>query len=626
MQHLGRYQIAGELGRGAMGVVYRALDPKIGREVAVKTIRLNDFTDPRERGYHRERLFREARSAGNLSHRGIVTVFDADEQDGIAFIAMEYVHGPTLDRLLSGPEPLAPARMFAILRGAAEGLDYAHRKGIIHRDIKPANIMIDEAGDSKITDFGIAKVTSLDQLTHTGLIVGTPNYMAPEQVQGKPVNGRADQYSLCVIAYEMLTGDKPFNAEQITTLIYKIVCEEPEPPNRVNPTLGPKINATLLKGLAKNPEERYATCVGFIDALEEACRSTVGWQSLRRGGAQNLPTLTSELAVSPHQSGKGSTTETAVPSPASELLLSSAIASREAVAPERLAETARGPQPPPPAKPANPAVLAPPRAIVADMARLPTPVPRASRATRKTSVLAYFLLAAVCFGGLAGGYLAYRGPTVRPEVEAPAPAVQAELKKPEEIPAPEPPPPSAGQPQTEAQSESPASTAGPPPEIRTPPPPVERKRPSRAEPAPPPVPLDLTVSTEPQGARAILDGDSSAACVTPCSMRMVPGPHRLSFTRAGFRDTMREITVKAETTHLPAYTLAPAVGVLLIQSQPDGASIFINSRLQSQKTPAQINLPPGRYQISIEKGALRAAQTVELKDGALHHISVSLEP
>src|SRR5262245_51959170 len=186
MDQIGRYQIMGELGRGAMGVVFRALDPSIGREVAIKTIRLTEFTNAEQRGKQRERLLREARSAGILSHPSIVTIYDIAEQDETAYIAMEFVAGSTLEHLLSLKEPIAPDLIFSILRQTAAALDYAHYKGIIHRDIKPANIIVNEAGVVKITDFGIAKISAADQLTQTGLIVGTPNYMAPEQVQGKP--------------------------------------------------------------------------------------------------------------------------------------------------------------------------------------------------------------------------------------------------------------------------------------------------------------------------------------------------------------------------------------------------------------------------------------------------------
>ena len=166
-----------------------------------------------------------------------------------------------------------------MLAQTAVALDYAHQKGIVHRDIKPANIMIAADGTSKITDFGIAKITASDQLTMTGAIVGTPHYMSPEQVQGQPVDGRSDQFSLAVIAYEMLTGEKPYTGEHLTTVVYKIVTEEPPPPHRLNPSLSGPIETVLRKALAKKPDARYRNCQEFVDALEKACAATKGWKA-----------------------------------------------------------------------------------------------------------------------------------------------------------------------------------------------------------------------------------------------------------------------------------------------------------------------------------------------------------
>src|SRR5229473_4453288 len=294
MDRIGRYQIVKELGHGAMGVVYQAVDPTIGRHVAIKTIRLGELDDPDERAKLRERLFREARSAGILSHPGIVTIYDMEEQGDVAFIAMEFVDGPTLDQLLSAREPIPRERVTSILRQTAAALDYAHGKGIVHRDIKPANIMLASDGAVKITDFGIAKVTTSQQYTQTGTILGTPNYMSPEQVQGLAVTGRADQFSLAVIAFEMLTGERPFTGEHLTTVVYKIVAEDPPPVQRLNPTLGTQIDAVLRRGLMKKPEGRYANCLEFVNALEAACANTKGWKNLVRGANLNMPTVISE--------------------------------------------------------------------------------------------------------------------------------------------------------------------------------------------------------------------------------------------------------------------------------------------------------------------------------------------
>lgn len=270
-----------------MGVVYRAADPSIGREVALKTVRL----DVEGRDKLRERLFREARSAGVLSHPGIVTIYDMGDEDGLAYIAMALVRGPSLEAILSAPEPMSGARFFSILRQTAVALDYAHSRGVVHRDIKPGNIMTDEDGHVKITDFGIARFASAQLLNETRTITGTPNYMSPEQVQGLDADGRTDQFSLGVVAWEMLTGEKPFSGENLSTVVYRIVSEEPLPAQQLNGTLTPRIDEVLRRTLAKDPAKRFANCAGFVGALEMACAESPGWMPVAAGAAASLPTI-----------------------------------------------------------------------------------------------------------------------------------------------------------------------------------------------------------------------------------------------------------------------------------------------------------------------------------------------
>ena len=295
---IGRYQILEEVGRGAMGVVYRAQDPTIGRIIAIKTIRLTDLTDPGERLRLRDRLFREAQSAGILSHPNIVTIYDIAEENGKACIFMEFVDGPSLEKILHGPHPPDKQGFLQIFRQTAAALDYAHRKGIVHRDIKPANIMLQEDGQVKITDFGVAKIIS-QQMTQGGGMMGTPNYMSPEQVQGTAVDGRTDQFGLAVIAYEMVTGEKPFIGDSLATLLYKIVREQPIEPRRFNPTVDPRMEAVLHKALEKSPADRYASCSDFVDALTDACNASPGWVMLKHGASQSMPTLVDRGMAAP---------------------------------------------------------------------------------------------------------------------------------------------------------------------------------------------------------------------------------------------------------------------------------------------------------------------------------------
>ena len=278
MTRIGPYEIVAEIGRGGMGVVFRAVDPVIGRPVAVKTIRLDDLTDPKEKAWLRERLFREAQSAGILSHPNIVTIYQIAEQDELAYIAMEFVGGPNLDQVLSGGKALEREALLETVRQTAAALDYAHSKGIVHRDIKPANILFSESGDVKITDFGIAKLSLAQRSTRTGMLIGTPLYMSPEQIQGKPVDGRADQFSLAVMVFAMLTGARPFDAETLTALFFKIVYEDPPGVMGFNPTLSAGIQAALHKGLAKDPAGRFGTCTEFWKTLAGECAATEGWR------------------------------------------------------------------------------------------------------------------------------------------------------------------------------------------------------------------------------------------------------------------------------------------------------------------------------------------------------------
>ncbi len=264
VQSVGRYEIVGELGRGAMGVVYKAQDPTIGRTVALKTMRLDVHGLETDEVLRRFR--NEARAAGLLNHPNIVTIYDAGEQDGMFYIAMEFIEGTTLQSLLTEKRVLTPEETIQISRQICKGLDYAHANGIIHRDIKPANIMIAPDGTVKIMDFGIAKAGG--GMTSTGQVMGTPNYMSPEQVKGKELDGRSDLFSFGVVLYEMVTGEKPFVGQNITTIIYKIVHETPVPPRDLDVTVHPGLSLVVSKTLAKNPEDRYQSGAELAKDLE----------------------------------------------------------------------------------------------------------------------------------------------------------------------------------------------------------------------------------------------------------------------------------------------------------------------------------------------------------------------
>jgi len=291
MTKAGRYEIVDELGRGAMGVVYRAVDPVIGRNVAVKTIRLTEEGTGLSRPELLSRFQTEARAAGLLTHPNIVVVYDAGEENGLYYITMELVEGKSLQSMLDGGHAFPVSRILRILEQTCSALQFAHERNIVHRDIKPANLMLTADDTVKVTDFGTAKILQFGTVQQTTHVMGTPSYMSPEQVKGRPIDGRTDIFSLGVVLYEMLTGEKPFPGQSITTVIYKIVNEDPIPPRQLNPAIHPGLNEIVLRALAKEPDERYQSCRDLMEDLRN-------YRAL--GGGERNPDAT---LISPRQPG-----------------------------------------------------------------------------------------------------------------------------------------------------------------------------------------------------------------------------------------------------------------------------------------------------------------------------------
>ena len=269
-ERFGRYEILSELGRGAMGVVYKAHDPKINRVVAVKTVSLAGQPLEEEREY-RERFFREAEAAGRLSHPGIVTIFDVGEEPEtrVPYIVMEFVGGQSLDKLLSRDDhklPLETALQLTI--ELAEALDCAHDQGVVHRDLKPANILLTEDGHAKIADFGVAKL-NLANHTHAGRALGTPAYMSPEQLNGEAVDGRSDLFSLGVVLYTVLTGYRPFQGNSALTISFKVVNHEPIPATVLDTELPQGLDHIIARAMAKDPAERYQRGMEMVQDIQK---------------------------------------------------------------------------------------------------------------------------------------------------------------------------------------------------------------------------------------------------------------------------------------------------------------------------------------------------------------------
>jgi serine/threonine-protein kinase len=254
---LGRFEVEKELGKGAMGVVYLGKDPKIGRVVAIKTMALSNEFEGEELVDAKERFFREAETAGRLQHPNIVTIYDIGEAHDLAYIAMEFLRGKDLADQTKPGALLAPALVLSICARVAQALAYAHKQAVVHRDIKPANIMYDmEADNVKVTDFGIARITDSSK-TKTGLVLGTPSFMSPEQIAGKRVDGRSDLYSLGVMVFQMLTGVLPFRGESMAELMYKIANEEAADIRTLRPEYPESVAHVVALALAKRPEVRY---------------------------------------------------------------------------------------------------------------------------------------------------------------------------------------------------------------------------------------------------------------------------------------------------------------------------------------------------------------------------------
>ncbi len=586
MEQIGRYEILSELGRGAMGIVYRAQDPVIGRTVAIKTIRFGDFSDPEELTHLKERLFREARSAGILSHPHIVTIYDIGQEGQIAYIAMEFVNGSSLEKVMRKPGALVKSTVMSVLEETADALDYAHSKGIVHRDVKPANIMINEGGAAKIADFGIAKILS-QQITQADMVLGTPSYMSPEQIEAKGIDGRADQFSLGVISYQLLTGQKPFSGDTLPALMFKIVREQPEAPHLVNTTLSPEVQGVIARAMAKPAGQRFGKCMEFVTELVKCLESCPDWQPLGGTLSEPAPTVPRRLKEPPAR---------ARPSSISSM---------------STAGTAK----PVPNKGEDSTVMAPvsiplpAKDSSTDLADDVTPRRRqefSAEAPRPTGSRVYLvgLFAAVALA--VAGYFVYQ--RMLKSVPAPEPVQTAAQTPPGPPPAPTPPVQQPVQ-----QGETPATPATP---VVVPPKP--------ANPAPlaaPAGPKLIQITSNPPGASVTVD-DGADKCVSPCELEMPPGRHVLRFQLAGYRPSVIIIMVPNEAQ--AAARMEQLAGTLTVKTIPPGASIVLNGQQQSQLTPAVLSLTAGRYKLLLKsQGHPDYTEDIDIKDQVISSIEVN---
>jgi serine/threonine-protein kinase len=562
LQKVGRYEIIEELGRGAMGLVYKALDPTIGRTVALKTMRLDVH------GLETEDMLRrfknEARAAGLLNHPNIVTIYDAGEHDGIFYIAMEFIEGITLHALLFEKRVLTPEEVIELSRHMCKGLDYAHSNSIIHRDIKPANIMITPNGTVKIMDFGIAK--SGGGVTNTGQVLGTPNYMSPEQVKGKTLDGRSDLFSFGVILYEMITGEKPFVGQNVTTIIYKIVNESPIAPRDLDVTVHPGLSAVVTKALAKSPDDRYQSGAELMADLEK-------YKSL----GSNLG-ATAVLTASAVASQAEQTLVLPVTAAVAEMAATQRVGGGAAAA----ASPAKSPE--------QLKAVDKPGTTVVETHKIRLLI---------GAMIAIFLLA-VAIAGF--GYYQHRV-ALKDKASADA-TLKVDKTIKEATPQVMVPPP--------VPDPTPEETATQPPSEKS-----KIKPPVRVKATSSPNTVfshqaELKLTSTPDGAKVEVDGWSEPQWVTPFkASNLAAGAHTVVFTKPGYIEESRSVEVAAGKSVGVDVQLNPMVSSVMVSSTPNGANIWIDGKDTGKTTPAPIILEKGQHSILLRKQGFKEVSTSE---------------
>ena len=682
----GRYEILGELGRGAMGVVYRAVDPVIGRNVAVKTIRLTEEGTGLSRSELLSRFQTEARAAGLLTHPNIVVVYDAGEEDGLYYITMELVVGKSLQAVFDGGDAFPVPRILRILEQTCSALQFAHERNIVHRDIKPANLMLTADDTVKVTDFGTAKILQFGTVQQTTHVMGTPSYMSPEQVKGRPVDGRTDIFSLGVVFYEMLTGEKPFPGQSITTVIYKIVNEDPIPPRQLNSSIHPGLNDIVMRALAKEPEVRYQSCRELLEDLRN-------YRAL--GGNERSPDAT---LISPRGQGTGQPFAT----PTGPVRTPYADDPMTAAAAQSLQHRASTPLQTPTVRRTGPLP--------------PLEEPKKKSSPLGTVLAALFLVGVIIWGGnklrpeLQAARARDKGShtelTSTPPETAPKPE-QTDISAPADNPAPVTSPIDAAK----TAPSKPLESSTPPAEQPAAPPAVVKKtepsitpataeykrqieeaiadkdlngrvkvnatantltlagklRPAEhasllkfmrdapanvrvvddiqyddtpivtaeqgdngAHPVPAAGKSAIHIVTDVIGATATLFGPAGRMlvdCQTPCSFNnLVPAHYSLQVQKDGYLPLQTALELKAGQAQDQRLHLEAIAKGIFVSSRPAGAEVFINGAKQSGQTPATLPLAPGQYDLVLRLPGYEAyAGHIQVKDNIQTTLDVDLK-
>jgi serine/threonine-protein kinase len=515
------------------------------------------------------RFRREVQAAGVLSHPNIVTIYDAGEDQGLFYIAMELVEGETLQKMLAqGPLPVEQA--IGLAEQIAAALDHAHGHYIVHRDVKPANVIV-SGGHVKVMDFGIAKVTSAT-MTGTGQVLGTPAYMSPEVVKGQGADSRSDLFSLGVVLYEMLTGAKPFFGDNLATVVYKIVGEQPEPPGAVTPALDPGLNYVVLKALAKSPDERYQSCGELaVDLKNHAAYRERGRQMAQAAAARGPAVAPAAVPAAPFDDGAASAT---LPLHARTVVMG-----RGEVAP-----------------------------VAAEASAASAAAPAAARPGRQRKpLLAGIVAAAVLVLAAIGGGLLWKGRKAgapqrpaAPRQAAPAPPAPAEAA----------PAPSDATPAQPAAGPAPSDSAAK--ATRTPSKPAE---------------IEFLVSASENSASIRIDGREQPEWQTPYRFKLPVGKHTIEVHKPGFRAARREVEFTRSGPRAIVLELAPSQATCHIMTIPPGAEVYFDGQQQAAPTPSAYTLSFGEHKVSIRKPGYQAVErVVQIGDATPPAIRVLLVP
>jgi eukaryotic-like serine/threonine-protein kinase len=585
LTNIGRYQITGELGKGAMGVVYKATDPNIGREVAIKTTRID--THGIDETELLKRFKNEARAAGTLNHPGIVTIFDAGEDNGLFYIAMEYIEGTTLQKMLQQRRVLSSQQVVDFGGQICAGLDYAHSRGVVHRDIKPANIMITPSGAIKIMDFGIAKAGG--GMTSTGQVLGTPNYMSPEQVKGRAVDGRSDIFSTGVVLYEALTGEKPFDGQNVTTIIYKIVNEMPISPRALDATVHPGLSLVILKALAKSPDERYQSGTDLAQDLTNY--KTLG---LEGGDSQVMSAAT--------YVGGADTLISAGPLTVTSLRESTGVAAPPDTGAHRVTSQV-------PAAAAAKQALEPPLPVAPQKTKS-KPGAGMSRPLKLALTWTPLFLITI-FAGL---YF------VRKSSQQPQPAAppQQIVQEQAQLPAQMSEVPPITAPTTPAVEGTSQEVAPPSLAVQPPSPDEtaklsreEKRKPAAEKPAAAKTQVgDLYVTSTPSGAKVTIEGRHDPAWVTPFTAAKLPvGAKAVMISKEGFANKELKTDVVAGKATTVDAQLAQSVAMINVRSTPPGADILLDDKSTGKTTPSLLVVPTGEHMVRVTKQGFEPASS-----------------